>query len=328
MIAPLTGLPVPASAAAWVEGPALAAKIDAAAAAVPQSGLEEADVVLEARVEGISRYLAVWHSARPPSVGPVRSARTSDPDLLALLGHPLFAYSGGNAGVLDALAADDLFTDVGFGAFPGAYRRSADRRAPHNLYADTSDLFEAVAGDPGPTTPPAMFTYSDPTDSSPGPDPSAEDPERDGSSPSNGFRVRVGSEAEFLWDPESLRWRRFVEGRVQPDTSGGQLAVANVVVLQVEYVPSAADPDSPEARSTGSGRAWVYSGGRVVPGSWERPSRTEQWALRDPQGRTIQLRPGRTWVVLTGDAPSELDPAALERLSREATAFGGGGEGR
>ncbi len=98
--APLTGIPVDESDAARLLRPALVAKIDGAPEAMPQEGLEKADLVMEVRVEGISRYLGVWHSRDVDEIGPVRSARTTDPDLIAALVRPLFSYSGGNTGVL------------------------------------------------------------------------------------------------------------------------------------------------------------------------------------------------------------------------------------
>ena len=85
--------------------PALVVKVDNAWGAWPQSGLNEADVVFEILVEGISRFAAVYQSESAGLVGPIRSARTSDLNLVAMLNRPLFAWSGGNQGVQSALGA-------------------------------------------------------------------------------------------------------------------------------------------------------------------------------------------------------------------------------
>ena len=43
---------------------------------------------------GLGRILAVFSSRFPPVIGPVRSAREADLELLAQFGRPAFAYSG------------------------------------------------------------------------------------------------------------------------------------------------------------------------------------------------------------------------------------------
>jgi hypothetical protein len=74
---PLTGLPVRRLA------PVLAVKIDNTRRAHPQAGLTAADVVYVEQVEGgLTRLLAVFSSRLPRILGPVRSARVSDPELL------------------------------------------------------------------------------------------------------------------------------------------------------------------------------------------------------------------------------------------------------
>jgi hypothetical protein len=93
ILAPLTGLPV--ASAAVVPRPAVIVKIDNASAAWPQSGIDQADVVYEEVVEGgTTRYLAVFQSQEANPVGPVRSVRETDADIVRPIGG-LFGYSGG-----------------------------------------------------------------------------------------------------------------------------------------------------------------------------------------------------------------------------------------
>ena len=106
----LTGLTIDAQ----VSRPALAVKVDNVRAAMPQSGINQADIVYVEEVEGATRLAAVFHSTAPAEVGPVRSMRTGDFDLLAQLNSPLFANSGGNRGTRAALAQSTL-ADIGVG---------------------------------------------------------------------------------------------------------------------------------------------------------------------------------------------------------------------
>src|SRR5579864_2448143 len=85
-IAPLTGLVVP-HGSAFLTRAALAVKIENTPDARPQSGLDNADIVVEEQVEGgITRFIAIFQSRDARVVGPVRSARPEDPDLLRQYG--------------------------------------------------------------------------------------------------------------------------------------------------------------------------------------------------------------------------------------------------
>ena len=94
-VAALTGFAADSSV---TSRPVVAVKIDNYWRARPQWGLDEADVVIEENVEGVTRFVALFHSRTPAVLGPVRSARTGDLDLLAAMNRPVFAYSGANAG--------------------------------------------------------------------------------------------------------------------------------------------------------------------------------------------------------------------------------------
>ncbi|HST65003.1 MAG TPA: DUF3048 domain-containing protein, partial [Mycobacteriales bacterium] len=134
VVNPLTGLP------GLPKHPVLAVKIDDTASGRPQLGLEYADLVYVEQVEaGATRLLAVFASRQPAVVGPVRSVRNSDPELLAAYGHPALAYSGG-AGAPVATLRRSRVADAGAQRFGGSYRRLGTRSAPYNLVVNLSRL--------------------------------------------------------------------------------------------------------------------------------------------------------------------------------------------
>lgn len=283
-VAPLTGIQHFAADAERLMRPALAVKVDNDAKAMPQRGLESADVVVELRVEGISRFLAVFHSQEPLEVGPVRSARTSDPDVLALLADPLFAWSGGNTATVAQIRDVPWVRNVDPDSVRHVYSRSQDRRAPHNLILDVPALREAVDAEAGAPAP--LFSYR-----SGGVEPAGVDVA--------GFDVPVGSSlAGFAWSAERSGWLRWTNGQVHVDPAGLQLAPSNVVVLETDYVASDADRRSPEAVTLGSGAAWVFSAGRMIEGTWRREDRHQPWALTAADGTPIELGAGSTWIEL------------------------------
>ncbi len=145
------------------ERPALTVKVENTSDAYPLAGLERADVIYEEPVEGgLTRFAAVFQCRDAGRVGPVRSARTTDPKILLPLGdEPLLAFSGAHPQVTAALESAGVvqLTETSANA---AYERDDARSAPHNLFVSTKALYR-VAEQTGADTslPNALFTYDD-----------------------------------------------------------------------------------------------------------------------------------------------------------------------
>lgn len=266
--------------------PALVVKIDNHPDARPQYGLNSADIVFEEIVEWGTRFAAVFHSEGSNPVGPIRSGRTQDINMLARLNRPLFAWSGGNPNVTTAIANSNL-VDLN-AAFAGGYYRGAGY-APHNLFNTTDALWSQTP--PDWQQPGQYFDYLEPGESFPGP-------------PAAGVEVNLDSmTAWWGWNPEEQAYVRATSGSPHYDGHGGQVRARNVVVLQTNYFPSPADARSPEAQSIGSGTAWVFSSGHVVKGMWTRGGPTSPYLLKTADGKhVIELRSGRTFVELAETA--------------------------
>ena len=294
-VAPLTGLQVQEKDAPLLFRTSLAVKIDNLDApgesALPQTAIPKADVVFEEIVEGnITRLVAVFHSQQPGTVGPVRSARTTDVQLLPQLGHPLLAWSGGNDGVVAAVQSSPFLINAGADAMPGSYFRDRSRRAPHNLYARGDELWaKAPAGTPGPQ---ALFLYRKPGQPNPA-----------GAQGAQGVDLSWGgggasSNVSWRWDGKDRVYKREQRGRPHTDSGGTQLTAANVVVLATNYGQSSADSRSPEAQTIGSGELFVFTNGAVIHGRWDRPDIAKPATLTDDAGAPVLLTPGHTWIEL------------------------------
>ncbi|HEY0519265.1 MAG TPA: DUF3048 domain-containing protein, partial [Ilumatobacteraceae bacterium] len=258
-VMPLTGLPIqdPAIAARS----ALVVKIDNHPDARPQSGLNQADIVFEENVEELTRFAAVFQTNTPDPVGPIRSGRTQDVQLLGSLNKPIFAWSGGNPGVTKAINGSDfIVANVQSNASKASQSfRSRDRAAPHNLYAEGSGLFTLSPAVPSP--PPLQFKYR------------AQGADVEGVASAGAQLAMDGVNVKWQFDPKTGSYLRFQSGKAHNDAALGQLNAANVVVVVVDYRPSPADPKSPEAQTTGSGEAFVFTGNKVVHGTWVRGDR-------------------------------------------------------
>ncbi len=183
---PLTGV----AADEVADRPALAVKIENAPQARPQTGLEQADVVWEEVVEGgITRFVAVFHSQVPQSVGPVRSVRPMDPAIVAPL-HGVLAYTGGQQPFIDAVGAagvQSVVMDEGDDGFT----TTRARRAPHNVYG-SPETFWAQADDDRTSPPPAQLVFAREPGRRPRRSRALRDPARRAPHPREPRRVGVG----------------------------------------------------------------------------------------------------------------------------------------
>jgi hypothetical protein len=290
--------------------PALAVKIENTGGGRPQTGLADADVVFEEVVEGgLTRLLAVYHSQDPDTVGPVRSARSTDIPLLAELGRPLFAWSGANPTFAAAVRAADI-VDVGAAAAPDAYRRDDDRRAPYNLYASPEGLRAAGdEGDPDAGVPPALFTHRDEGASLDGP----------GTEPVDGYTTEAGATGltttiRWNWDAPSGTWQRTQDGTPHVVDDDTRVSAANVIVRFTPYrdsgVRDSVGAVVPEAVTTGDGDAWLLSEGRLQRARWQKATDDAPTTYTAADGSPLRLTPGPTWVEVLPPGTGDVLPAA------------------
>ena len=291
-LAPFRGTPIDSTE---LYSPPLALKIDNAPTALPQQGLQDADIVFEELVEGgLTRFLAIFHSQIPASVGPIRSGRSTDIPLLMPFDGALFGWSGSNWAfrkLLDTVA----ITDVGLYRTPSHYWRKTDRISPSNLWVRASQLFNKEAHDPHSSEP--LWPYELPEETTSGP-----------SREIKGVKVDWGStKVEHLWDAARSGWARSQndDPHVVLDLKGEQheLAPENLIIQFTKYVLTN-EEDVNGARiplglvSEGSGTALILKDGGLIEGRWIKANVTVHTDFFDNQGRLIAMSPGSTWVLL------------------------------
>lgn len=294
----LTGLPVDPTVASR---PVVAVKIDNLDGfSTPQVGINQADVVYEIQVEGqVTRLLSLFQSTDANPVGPIRSARGSEIDLLEELNGPLFAWHGAND-ILRPKVRNSSVVPRSIDDVPQLYYRERSRKAPYNSFADGTEALRASApeGAAGPTR--SIFAFAAPGQA---PSPLAV--------PATSVTVRFpppfgrgGGESPvtYDWDAASATWKRSQSGHPHVDTAGVQVAPANVIVRFVRALDSGtidkAGTRVPTAEVTGEGDAWVFTAGTVTVGRWIKSSPTEPTSYVDANGAPIALTPGTTWVSL------------------------------
>jgi hypothetical protein len=280
LLSPFTGEPVRAL------GRVLVVKIDNIVDARPPENLTSADIVYLLPVEGgLSRIAAVYSSRIPAVIGPVRSAREDDLELLRQFGRPGFAYSGATPHLVPFIARARVVNLYYLADLP-AYFRDGSRAVPHNLYADGSLLRAGLRG--ASRARDIGFRFG---------------PAPPGGHPATWFTVSYPAAAfTFRWSARTHRWLVWMDGRLATDAAGGDLGAATVIIQDTDVRTSRFREYGfrpPYAQSTGSGTAVVLRDGRAWRVHWSRPNPDTGTTYTLPSGARMTFAPGQEWVILT-----------------------------
>lgn len=254
----------------------------------PQSGLDYADVVLEAPAEfGISRFIAFYITRDTPAIGPVRSAR----DYFVLWAkefNPIYFHAGGSPGA--AGTADEIGLARTNALFDGsAFYRTGDRIAPHNLYTSTDALLATRRGKPRALR---SGTWGGLRFKRPGSE----------LGPESGTYARLAFNdyyyAEWRWDPDQRVYRRWMQGEPAIERITGRQTLATAVIVRIHQMSRIAGDDKAreEVQVYGRGRAWVLQDGRMTPATWAKEDVNSPTLYYDNRGRRIAFNKGGVWI--------------------------------
>jgi len=278
--------------------PVFAIKVENSDDAYPLVGLDRADVVYEELVEGgITRFVALFQCNEATRVGPVRSARTTDPKILVQYSdQPLLAYSGAQLRVTKAVDKANIvsFTET---SANDAYTRDDQRVMPHNLFVNEKAL-SRLAKKQGVdfSQPREVFTFSE-----------------DVPTPAKKTRtvdVSFSSAHTAEWRWAKGRWVRLLDGSPMELEDGTTVTADNLVIQEVRVTTSTIlDPagyPSPTVDLTGTGKAWILRDGKRIAGHWTRSSLGDLTVFETKAGDRIDLAPGTTFVELVPKATGEV----------------------
>jgi hypothetical protein len=284
---PLTGLDASSATAEQFAQPAISIKIpnDPGGHARPQKNLEYADLVIEEYVEaGIPRLIGVFQSDYPDEVGPVRSMREMDPNIVGSFAGPL-VFSGANQYVISygqSTGQKLLAQDLGRSGF----FRTTDRVAPYNLHVSIADV---LAQSEGLVAPPSQFSFAYPS--------SLATATATGTPTTHiSLKMSAYGEPKWDWDEASATWLR--SEFTDPDftVDGTRLAATNVLVMFVTINMSNSLPVSEMIVSDSPG--FLATGGKYIPILWSKADRTSPFVLTTTDGKPVTLAPGKTWMEL------------------------------
>lgn len=296
---PLTGLSAEGVGTEVLERPAIGVKVENGTEARPQAGLEHADIVFEEYINDRStRFLAVYHTYYPEEVGPVRSARSMDPNIFGSF-HSALVSSGANFGVQNIFQWDHQYLFMedaryqnitkGYIWYCDGFYRVSPTASMHSVRIDVASMAEcALEKGASPAGP--QFDYAYPAE--------AATAVLEGDPVSTvDIRFSYKAHPHWVWDEADGRWRRFEFGDPHLTQDGNPITAANVIVLRVKVVYT--QPRIPESMIIRTGDpGFVATGGKVIPIAWSKSDRTGKFILTTLDGDPVLLAPGTTWIEL------------------------------
>jgi len=299
----LTGLPIDEEHA---QRRPMAVVINNSRDAWPQSGLPSADVIYEVLTEGdITRLLALFHSALPEKIGPVRSTRDYFSDM-ALNHDAIFVYHGGTVDGYErvrSLIPDNLdgmslegtvfWRDRTYPAWTGNTRQ---RAMEHSSYTGRQRIVDYIqqenmrqrvgdAEDYG-------FTFGD----------IPEEVARAGSTENLSVVYSTAYIRNFIYDPQLGHY--LVENRLGAHTDADtreQLTANNILIQRTQK--RVVDPVAGyrSVATVGSGDGYLVADGQYYELRWEKTSHTSPMRWYFKCDTPLVLTRGKTWICVFQD---------------------------
>lgn len=278
------------------DGEILVVKIDDTVSARPQIGIDRADVVYIEQVEGgLTRLAAVFSSEIPTLIGPVRSARISDIDILAQYGRVVFAYSGAQGKMLPVISAANLNDYGAQRQSPTIYTRDEARTSPTDMVLRADLLLEKVRSDGREIAQSRSVGWNF------------------GDAPAGGIAI-TGAEInwpaasyELTWSAAEERWLISNNGVANMSASGTQHGPTTFVIQLVEILPSEYGDKfggvTPFSKTVGSGTGYVLRDGKYFSATWTRPDELSGTTWRALDGSELAFARGQVWIALTEKNP-------------------------
>ena len=288
-----------------IDGQVLAVKIDDTNAAHPQIGLEDAEIVYIEQVEGgLTRLAAIFSTVIPQRVGPVRSARISDIDILSQFGRVAFAYSGAQRKLLPVIAAANL-QDLGAQRqSPTIYTTDPARNQPFAMVLRADLLMQKVIDDnlKVDSAKNVGFVFGE---------------LQEGGTPTQKVEVTwPAATYSAEWSVEESRWFLSHNEKLNLADSGVVLGPTTFVIQMVKISPSEYGDKfggvTPLSETVGTGKAYVFRNGERFVTTWNRPTANSGTTYSLSDGTVMNFDPGQVWVALTDREP-EFTSRAIEK---------------
>ena len=264
----------------------------------PHYNLNQADLIYVEEVEwGLTRIAAMFNTKFPSVVGPTRSARISDLELLEQFTNPGLAYSGANDVLLKAIRKSQSIS-LSPKDRSSFYYRNLSKAAPHNQLLRLSSMMakETKVGaikDVGLT-----FNATPAT----------------GGTKTTYFQAAWSSaRVSGSWTGKS--WTISFDGSIHRDAVNKSFLTPKTIVLQYVERKETKYGDkfggkTPLLKTVGSGRAIILRNGQSFDGTWSRPT-SEAGTIFSVANSQFAFDVGQVMIVLV-DGGAKKSPVTLK----------------
>lgn len=284
-------------------GPVLVVKVDDTNMAHPQIGVEDADVVYIEQVEGgLTRLAAVFSSKIPVEIGPVRSARISDIEILSQYGRVAFAYSGAQKKLLPVIAEANLQNLGAQTQSSLIYTRDSTRVSPYSLVLRADLLMAKIVEKQYDVVQAQSVGW------------------KFGNAPIGGVDVTsvsfrwpaTGYQAN--WSQSEKCWKLIHNSQPNVVQSGKQLCPSTVILQKVSITNSEYHDKlgnyTPFSNTVGTGPGYILRDGKSFAGTWTRENMESGTTWTSSDGQEILMSPGQVWVALLQNDPEFITASA------------------
>jgi len=264
----------------------------------PHYNLNQADLIYVEEVEwGLTRIAAMFNTKFPSVVGPTRSARISDLELLEQFTNPGLAYSGANDVLLKAIRKSQSIS-LSPSDRSSFYYRNLSKAAPHNQLLRLASMMakETKVGaikDVGLT-----FNATPAT----------------GGTKTTYFQAAWSSaRVSGSWTGKS--WTISFDGSIHRDAVNKSFLTPKTIVLQYVERKETKYGDkfggkTPLLKTVGSGRAIILRNGQSFDGTWSRPT-SEAGTIFSVANSQFAFDVGQVMIVLV-DGGAKKSPVTLK----------------
>ena len=280
-----------------VDGPIVVVKIDDTPQAHPQVGLDKADLIYIEQVEGgLVRLAAIFSTQIPNAIGPVRSARISDIDLLAQFGKVAFFYSGAQSKLLPVIKTANLYDIGAEHESPKLYTRDKSRISPYDMVLSGSEIKKRIADLDVAKASNIAWSFGKISNKG---------------EAIESVKVRwPASNYSATWNGKG--WDLSQNGEADVTSDGVQLSPATFIIQKVVITDSEYKDKlggvTPFSATIGEGSGWVLRDGIAIKAIWNRPDASSGTTWSDSEGNEIKFARGQIWIALTDQDPEFTAP--------------------
>ena len=279
-----------------VDGPLIAVKIDDTDQAHPQEGIDRADLIFIEQVEGgLVRLAAIFSTEIPERIGPIRSARISDLDILAQFGKVAFFYSGAQSKFLPMIDQANLHNLGAQRESAKLYTRDPNRFAPFDMILIGSELKSRIASLDVATAKNIAWKFGELSDQI-----------KKQGIPISSFKVKWPA-ANYIANWNGKSWDLLHNGKPNLTSTGIQVSPTTFLIQKVVITNSQFQDKTgaitPLSVTVGEGEGWVLRDGLAIKARWNRPDPLSGTTWSDLEGNEIKFAPGQIWIALTDNNP-------------------------